>query len=101
MTYTPARVNDAVATPELKRTLAVPPLGEEIVDHVIDGGDNIALPNWSNPLIAICFDVVLVTTGTDGSTTFPSGVDTVSDVSTWATLNVTFDRIEPEVARRL
>ena len=51
--------------------------------------------------MAICCDVVLEATGTEGSTTLPSGVETASDVRTWATLNVTFDRIEPEVARRL
>jgi hypothetical protein len=38
-------VKVAVATPELNRTPTVPPLGAEIVDHVIDAGDAIVLPN--------------------------------------------------------
>ena len=45
MRYTPIRVKVAVATPELKRTLAVPPLGADRVVHVIDGDEDIALPN--------------------------------------------------------
>ena len=45
MTYAPARVNVANAMAELKRTLAVPPLGADRVDHVMDGCDEIALPN--------------------------------------------------------